>query len=260
MTSAGSRVAIIGAGELASAVVSGLGLPVAISDNGSGRAARLAASCQGRSGANEVISREAIVFLAHPVSALHAVAASVDGRAACVVSLLSGVRTTALRSAYASSPVVRATVTIASARNQGVVSWPDRRQLPAELDAEVAGLLSSLGVLFELDEAVMTPLISLAGVAPAYYSLLIQAQVDAAIAVGVPAEVAMPIAIESASASVGLLAASAGDTAALRRSVATPGGRTARGLAALENAGLHAAFENAARAVVKDTGSGDEKP
>lgn len=245
-------VALVGAGHLACAVVTGLGRPVRISDNGSGRARELAAEHGGTAGPTADIACDAIVLLAHPVGALDDVAAAVDGRAACVVSLLSGVPTETVRTAYPKTPVVRATVTAAAAQRAGVVTWPRRHDLPPELAAEVGSLLGSLGTLHEVDESVMTPLIALAGVAPAYYALLVEAQVDAAIAVGVPADLASRAAVDTAAACIGLLAARHGDTVGVRRSVTTPGGRTARGLAVLESSGLRGTFVAAARAVVQN--------
>jgi pyrroline-5-carboxylate reductase len=44
-----------------------------------------------------------------------------------------------------------------------------------------------------------------------------------------------------------------GDTRGLRRRVTSPGGSTAQGLAALEQAGLRAAFEDAVTSVVRFT-------
>jgi pyrroline-5-carboxylate reductase len=245
-------IAVIGAGELASSLVTGLSLPAYVSDNGSGRARRLAESCGGSFGPSRDIPEGAITFLAHPVGSLDEVAQEIDGRAGCAVSLLSGVRQARLESCYFRSPVVRATVTAAARIRRGIVSWPARRQLPPPQDDVLRRLLASLGTLIEIEEPVMTSLIPLAGVAPAYYAMMIEAQADAAVAVGLPAHLALAAAVESAAAGVALIKANGGDTAATRRSVTTPGGRTARGLGALDAAGVGEAFRAAARAVVSD--------
>nr|WP_239150329.1 DUF6002 family protein [Streptomyces sp. SID13588] len=251
-------VAVVGAGELASALVAGLALPVYVSDNGSGRARRLAESCGGSYGPLRGIPAGAITFLAHPVDALDLVAKDVDGHAACVVSLLSGVRQVQLEVAYARSPVVRATVTATARIRRGIVSWPAARRLPPTQDVAVGQLLAGLGSLVELDEAAMTSLISLAGVAPAYYAMLIEAQAAAAVALGAPRQLASAAAVESAAASIALIESEGEGTAAVRRSVTTPGGRTARGLAVLDAAGVPEAFHAAARAVSGDVATTDE--
>ncbi len=52
--------------------------------------------------------------------------------------------------------------------------------------------------------------------------------------------------------SAALLAARGYDTLAVRREVTSPGGVTARGLAALENAGIRGTFQDALDAVITD--------
>jgi pyrroline-5-carboxylate reductase len=59
------------------------------------------------------------------------------------------------------------------------------------------------------------------------------------------------MAIESALGSLELLRARDQDTLAVRRAVTSPGGITARGLAALERAGVRAAFVDAMDAVTE---------
>jgi pyrroline-5-carboxylate reductase len=252
MTEPVQPVAVIGAGELASALVAGLARPVYVSDNGSGRSRRLAEACAGAFGPAREVPPGSIAILAHPADELNAVAKEIDGRAGCVISFLSGVRQADLDAAYVSSPVVRATVTATARIRCGIISWPVQRRLPETQDAAVGRLLATLGQLVEIDESAMTGLVPLAGVAPAYYAILIEAQAEAATAIGVPRRLASTVAVESAAASVALIKAMGGDTAAVRRSVTTPGGRTARGLAVLNGSGIPAAFRAAAKAVVDE--------
>src|SRR5438105_4343644 len=68
---------------------------------------------------------------------------------------------------------------------------------------------------------------------------------------GLPAALATRMAIESALGSLELLRARDEDTLAVRRAVTSPGGITARGLAALERAGVRAAFVDAMDAVTE---------
>ena len=89
------------------------------------------------------------------------------------------------------------------------------------------------------------------GVAPAYVALIVEAWSDAAVKAGLPAALATRMAIESALGSLELLRARDEDTLAVRRAVTSPGGITARGLAALERAGVRAAFVDAMDAVTE---------
>jgi pyrroline-5-carboxylate reductase len=87
------------------------------------------------------------------------------------------------------------------------------------------------------------------GVGPAYQALVAEAQVDAAVRQGLAAPVALRLAVETMSGTAALLAARDYDTLTVRREVTSPGGSTARGLAALERGGLRTAFSDAADAV-----------
>jgi pyrroline-5-carboxylate reductase len=89
-----------------------------------------------------------------------------------------------------------------------------------------------------------------AGVGPAYWALLVEAQVDAAVRRGIPAAQATELVAGTMRGTAELLHARGVDTFALRREVTSPGGTTSRGLAALERGGVRAAFHAALDAVV----------
>jgi pyrroline-5-carboxylate reductase len=88
------------------------------------------------------------------------------------------------------------------------------------------------------------------GVGPAYFALVVEAQVDAAVRRGMPAAMATALVTETMAGTAELLRRRGGDTLGLRRAVASPGGTTARGLAALERGGLRSAFGQAMDDVV----------
>jgi pyrroline-5-carboxylate reductase len=90
----------------------------------------------------------------------------------------------------------------------------------------------------------------LSGVGPAYWALVVEAQVDAAVRRGMPAALAAQLVADTMAGSAELLRARGFDTLAMRREVASPGGTTARGLAALERGGIRAAFNDAMDDVV----------
>jgi pyrroline-5-carboxylate reductase len=96
----------------------------------------------------------------------------------------------------------------------------------------------------------MEPASAIMGVGPAYQALLAEAQVDAAVRYGLRPELAGRLVAETMSGSAALLAANDYDTLAVRRGVTSPGGTTARGLAALEAAGVRTACQSAIDAVI----------
>ena len=86
--------------------------------------------------------------------------------------------------------------------------------------------------------------------APAYVALLAEAQVDAGVRHGLPPDKAAEMVVQTFAGTAALLRARGNDTLAVRREVTSPGGSTARGLAALERAGVRAAFQDALDAVL----------
>src|SRR5262249_48315041 len=115
----------------------------------------------------------------------------------------------------------------------------------------VRALFARVGTVVDVPEHLMSVAGACSGVGPAYWALMVEAWVDAAVRQGMPAAQAPPLVGETMAGAAALLAARGGDTLALRRAVASPGGTTAKGLAALEHGGVRAALDSAMEAVVR---------
>jgi pyrroline-5-carboxylate reductase len=143
---------------------------------------------------------------------------------------------------------------------QGVVVYarPDHRttELDRAVEAQVLELFGRLGRVVTVPERLMAPATAISGVGPAYQALLAEAQVDAAVRKGLGSQLAAELVTATMSGSAALIEAKGYDTLAVRREVTSPGGSTARGLEALEAAGVRAAFQDAIEAVVSPPGSG----
>jgi pyrroline-5-carboxylate reductase len=87
-------------------------------------------------------------------------------------------------------------------------------------------------------------------VGPAYQALLAEAQIDAGVRHGLRPELAGQLVAQTMAGSAALLKSRGYDTLAVRRGVTSPGGSTARGLRALEAAGIRTAFQSAMDAVI----------
>ena len=105
-------------------------------------------------------------------------------------------------------------------------------QTDEALREQVRELFSRVGTVVDVPERLMSVAGACSGVGPAYWALLVEAQVDAAVAAGMPAALAATLVTETMAGAAELLRDR--DTLAVRREVASPGGGTARGLAALE--------------------------
>jgi pyrroline-5-carboxylate reductase len=190
-----------------------------------------------------------VLLLCHKPDQLAAVAAEIGAAADgdTIVSVLAGVTLDALRSAYPDAKaVVRLMPNVAVEIGRGVIC------LVAESDddARVMELLQRIATVVTVPERLIEVATAIQGVGPAYVSLFVEAQVDAAVRLGMPPTLAVELATATTEGSAALLAARDFDTLALRRAVTSPGGVTARGLAALEEGGLRAAFQAAAEAAV----------
>ena len=111
-------------------------------------------------------------------------------------------------------------------------------------------LFGRLGTVVNVPERLMPACGAVVGVGPAYQALLVEAQVDAAVRHGLAAGLAGRLVAETMAGTAALLNTRDYDTLAVRREVASPGGTTARGLAALERGGVRPAFQDAMDAVV----------
>jgi pyrroline-5-carboxylate reductase len=249
------RVGLIGAGNMASALARGWGDPVRCTDAVPGKAEALSAELGGEALASnaELAQSVDVLFLCHKPDQLEAVAAQVEGNeeGTVVVSILAGVPLEALRRAYpAARAIVRVMPNVAVEIGRGVICLAAE----SDRDDDVRGLLERIATVVAVPERLIDVATAVIGVGPAYVSLFVEAQVDAAVRLGMPPALAVELATATTEGSAALLAARGFDTLALRRAVTSPGGVTARGLAALEEGGLRAAFQAAAEAAVRGGG------
>jgi pyrroline-5-carboxylate reductase len=242
------RVGLIGAGNMASALARGWGEPILCTDAIPARAQALAQELGGEAvGSNAELAQQAdAVFLCHKPDQLQDIAPAVAPHAKAIVSILGGVPLAKLREAYPDQPVTRLMPNVAAEVGEGVIC------MAAESDAPdgLVELLERAATVEVIPEKLMEAATAVMGVGPAYVSLFVEAQVDAAVRLGMPPDLAARLATQTAAGTAKLLAQHDYDTLAVRRMVTSPGGSTARGLAALEQGGVRAAFQAAAEAVV----------
>jgi pyrroline-5-carboxylate reductase len=239
------KIGFIGAGNMAAALARGWGEPVLCTDSGSGRAQALAEELGGEAaGSNyELAVNSDVVVLAHKPAQLATVAREAAPAARAVVSLLARITLDELRAAYPDTPVVRVQPNTPAEVGRGVTLLAEPAEDP--LGGQVAELFGRVGTVVRLPESLLDAGAAVSGVGPAYWALVAEAWVDAAIRRGIPAAQAKRLVTETMAGSAELLRARDHDTFRLRREVTSPGGTTARGLAALERGGVRAAFSAA---------------
>lgn len=244
-----ATIGLVGAGSIARAIARGWGPSFVCMDRESEHAERLAEELGGRAAASasDLARRSDLVILTHPPSAMSSVAAQFRAtRPRVVVSILSRVPWADVAKAYPRSSVVRAepSTLVQVRRGAILVALPPDERRDASFD-EVRSAFQRLGTVVVVEESQMTAAGAISGVGPATWSLLVEAQIDAGIRHGLSAEQASELAVATLAGSAELLSTQRDDTLHVRRAVTTPGGATARGLAALESSGVRAAMAKA---------------
>lgn len=245
------QIGLIGAGNMARALARGWAEPVLCCDSGSGRAAALAAEVGGEALPTplEVARRSDLVVLCHKPHGLEEVAAAIRSEARAIASVLGATPVAALQAAYPATPVFRLMPNTPVEVRRGITCYCRAEGVDATLEATVLELFGRVGDVVVLPERQMEAATAMSGVGPAYWALLAEAQVDAAVRQGLPAQLAGRLVAQTMGGTAELLHAREHDTLRVRREVTSPGGSTARGLAALERAGVRSAFQQAADAV-----------
>jgi pyrroline-5-carboxylate reductase len=267
------QVGLIGCGNMARALARGWGRPLLCADPIAESARALAAEVGGEalSSNAEVAARADLLVLCHKPAQLAAVAAEVGAGGASktpVASILAVTPLASLRQAYPGRPVYRFIPSLPVEVRQGAVvqaagpgllagngdSASSSADVDADadpLDASVSALFAELGTLVVLDDALVDVAMGLMSCAPAYVALVAEAQVDAGVRRGIPAAQGAQLVVQTLAGTAELLRRRDYDTMAVRREVSSPGGLTARGVDALERAGLRRAFSDALDAVLE---------
>jgi pyrroline-5-carboxylate reductase len=243
-------IGLIGSGNMARALVRGWGEPVLCTDLLPERAQALADEVGGEAVATsaELAQRANVVLLCHKPAGLAAVAQDVAGRAKGVISILGATPLQQLKAAYPGIPVVRMLPSTPVEVGKGVCCHARDPDADRAFEAGVLELFGRVGPVVSIDEGLIDAAMGLMSCAPAYYALVAEAQIDAGVRRGIPADVATRLVVGTMGGTAALLELR--DTLTVRRDVTSPGGSTARGLDALERGNLRTAFSNALDAVL----------
>jgi pyrroline-5-carboxylate reductase len=185
----------------------------------------------------------------HVAEACEALRAAGAGR---VLSLAAGVTLTSLESWLgAGVPVVRSmpnTPALVGAGASAVACGSSAGDDDMEWAVTVLG---AVGEVLTVDERALDAVTGLSGSGPAYVFLMLEAMIEGGVLNGLPRDVARRLATQTVMGAGRLAAETGEDPAALRAAVTSPGGTTAAGLAALEQASVRAAFMDAVSAATR---------
>jgi pyrroline-5-carboxylate reductase len=116
---------------------------------------------------------------------------------------------------------------------------------------QVSDFLGAAGTCVEVPERLMDAVTGLSGSGPAFVCLVIEALADGGVQMGLPRPVALTLAAQTVMGTGQLILQSGEHPAVWKDRVATPGGTTIAGLAALEAGGLRSALINAVGAATR---------
>jgi len=247
------NVGLIGAGNMASALALGWGEPALVADVDSAKAESLASSIGGEVAATnaDLAAKADVVVLCHKPAQLAEVAASTEGNAKAVVSILGGVPVAAVEEAYPETPVYRFMPNLAAEVRRGVFCYVAGALASQGPEDEVLELFARLGTVVPMSDSQMDTATAVMSCAPAWLALVAEALVDAGVKHGLQRPDAERLVAETFVGTGALLADAGHSPAEVRRRVTSPGGLTAKGLAALEAKGVRAAFDAAVDRVVE---------
>ena len=179
----------------------------------------------------------AIIIAVKPQMAVEAVPALglYVGKSTLVVSIMAG-RTISFLEANLppGTAIVRAMPNTPAAIGRGITVAVPNAKVSARQRKLTTDLLAATGTVEWVDdETLIDAVTATSGSGPAYVFLLVEAMTKAAIAAGLPADLAGRLARETVAGSGELLHQSDLDAATLRQNVTSPGGTTAAALAVL---------------------------
>jgi len=165
-----------------------------------------------------------------------------------LVSIAARVTLDALAEMFGTRRTVRVMPNTPALVGCGASAWcagPDATDADA---AFIERMLSAVGLCVRVQEAQMDAVTGLSGSGPAYIYTVIEALADGGVREGLPPETATQLAAQTALGAAQMVITTGRAPSELRADVATPGGTTVEGLAALEAGKLPQALQDAVAA------------
>ncbi|MGF6110877.1 pyrroline-5-carboxylate reductase [Pseudomonas frederiksbergensis] len=252
-----TRIAFIGAGNMAASLIGGLrakGLDAAhirASDPGAETRARVAAEHGIEVFADnaDAIQDADVIVLAVKPQAMKAVCEAIRPSLKpnqLVVSIAAGITCASMNNWLGAQPIVRCMPNTPALLRQGVSGLFATAEVNAEQRQQAQELLSAVGLALWLDEEQQLDAVTaVSGSGPAYFFLLIEAMTAAGVKLGLPADIAAQLTVQTALGAAHMAVASDVDAAELRRRVTSPAGTTEAAIKSFQAGGFETLVETA---------------
>ncbi len=199
---------------------------------------------------NVAAVREAgVVVLAVKPQVLSNVLADLRGHVpagALVLSIVAGARLDTLIEGLDHKAVVRSMPNTPAQIGMGMTVWTAAPAVTAAQRSQAKAILKAMGEeVYVHDEKYLDMATAVSGSGPAYFFLILEAMVDAAVRLGFARPIARQLVLQTALGSVLFARDSGKHLAELRNMVTSPGGTTAEALHEMERGALRATISEA---------------
>ena len=267
------KIAVLGAGQIGEALISGLlssGWRTPVELAASTRREERAAELRERHGIEVTLSNAdaaagaALVVIAvkpQDIEALLGEIGPLIQPEQTVLSIAAAIPTTTIERQLGSGvPVVRAMPNTPAVVHEGMAAVCAGAHAAEEHLTLAEEALRHLGAVVRVSEPYMDAVTAVSGSGPAYFALLAEAMIEAGILLGLSREVSTQLVVQTMLGTAKQLRDQKMHPVELREMVTSPGGTTIAAIRELEQAGVRAAFLNAIQAAMdrsRELASGD---
>jgi pyrroline-5-carboxylate reductase len=254
-----TRIAFIGAGNMASALIGGLIADgttkdsIIASDPNNEQRSQLHdryGICTVDNNADAISDANVIVLAVKPQllqQVCNELSAHLEGKSCLIVSIAAGIRCNTLSKWLNSElPIVRCMPNTPAMLQVGATGLFATSNVSSEQRDQAERILRAVGITLWVDsESDIDSVTAVSGSGPAYYFLVMEAMQAAAEKLGLPEDTAKLLTLQTALGAARMALESQDDPATLRQKVTSPGGTTEQAILSFEENGLRELFEKA---------------
>jgi len=254
-----TRIAFIGAGNMASALIGGLIADgtakdsIIASDPNTDQRSHLHDSygiCTVDNNAEAISDADVVVLAVKPQllqQVCNELSSHLKDKHCLIVSIAAGIRCSTMSKWLNSDlPIVRCMPNTPAMLQVGATGLYATDNVSNEQRDQAERILRAVGItLWVNEEADIDSVTAVSGSGPAYYFLMMEAMQAAAEKLGLPAETAKLLTLQTALGAARMALESQDDPATLRQKVTSPGGTTEQAILSFEANGLRDIFEQA---------------
>jgi pyrroline-5-carboxylate reductase len=171
-----------------------------------------------------------------------------------VLSIIAGKNIKSLQQGLGHKSVVRVMPNTPAQIGMGMSVWTATAEVTQPQKVQVGSMLGAMGEeIYVEDESVIDMATAISGSGPAYVFLFMESLVNAAADIGLPADTARKLVLQTVLGSAKYARQSGEELARLRQMVTSPGGTTAEAIAVFETKEFRSIIKQAVEAAYKKT-------